>query len=87
MDEDCLFFNVFCVMNFKYLKLLVMVWFYGGGLYYGFGNEYLGFVCGYGVIVVMVNYCFGLLGYFNFFGLDIKGNYGMFDQVVVLKWV
>lgn len=87
MDEDCLFLNVFRASNLKHLKLPVMVWFHGGGLYHGSGNEYLGLVCGYGAIVVTVNYRLGLLGYLNLPGSDIKGNYGMLDQVAALKWV
>jgi len=87
MDEDCLFLNVFRATKFKHLKLPVMVWFHGGGLYHGSGNEYLGLVCGYGAIVVTVNYRLGLLGYLNVPGSDIKGNYGMLDQVAALKWV
>ena len=87
MKEDCLFLNVYRATGLKHLKLPVMVWFHGGGLYYGSGNEYLGVLCGYGAIVVTVNYRLGLLGYLNVPGSDIKGNYGMLDQVAALNWV
>ena len=87
MKEDCLFLNVYRATGLKHLKLPVMVWFHGGGLYYGSGNEYLGVLCGYGAIVVTVNCRLGLLGYLNVPGSDIKGNYGMLDQVAALNWV
>ena len=87
MDEDCLYLNVFRAGNLKHLKLPVMVWFHGGGLYYGSGNEYLGIVSGFGAIVVTVNYRLGLLGFLNVPGSKIKGNYGMLDQVAALKWI
>ena len=86
MDEDCLFLNVYRSKALRHLKLPVMVWFHGGSLYHGSGNEYLGLLCGYGAIVVTVNYRLGLLGYLNVPGSDIKGNYGMLDQVAALKW-
>lgn len=87
MDEDCLFLNVIRAKDLKHLKLPVMVWFHGGGLYYGSGNEYLGIISRYGAILVTVNYRLGLLGFLNVLGSDIKGNYGMLDQVAALKWV
>jgi len=87
MEEDCLFLNVYRATGLKHLKLPVMVWFHGGGLYYGSGNEYLGVLSGHGAIVVTVNYRLGLLGYLNVPGSDIKGNYGMLDQVAALNWV
>lgn len=87
MDEDCLYLNVFRARNLKHLKLPVMVWFHGGGLYYGSGNEYLGIVSGLGAIVVTVNYRLGLLGFLNAPGSELRGNYGMLDQVAALKWV
>ena len=87
MDEDCLFLNVFRATRFKHLKLPVMVWFHGGGLYHGSGKEYLGVISGYGPIVVTVNYRLGLLGFLNVPGSEVKGNYGMLDQVAALKWV
>lgn len=87
MDEDCLFLNVFRAQKLKHLKLPVMVWFHGGGLYHGSGREYLGIPCGSGAIVVTVNYRLGLLGFLNVPGSEIKGNYGMLDQVAALKWV
>lgn len=39
------------------------------------------------VIVVMVNYCFGVFGFFSFNNDVLCGNYGIWDQIFVLKWV
>jgi len=64
-----------------------MVWLHGGGLYYGSGNGYLGVNSAYSGIVVTVNYRLGLLGFLNIPGSEIKGNYGMLNQVAALKWV
>lgn len=43
--------------------------------------EYLGYVLVLfnDVIVVMLNYRLGILGFFNEFDIDVKGNYGMYD--------
>ena len=64
-----------------------MVWLHRGGLYYGSGNGYLGVNSTYSGIVVTVSYRLGLLGFLNIPGSEIKGNYGMLDQVAALKWV
>ncbi|KAJ7388411.1 Pyrethroid hydrolase Ces2e [Desmophyllum pertusum] len=39
------------------------------------------------VIIVSINYRLGILGFFNIPGTKYKGNYGMLDQVLALKWV
>jgi carboxylesterase type B len=66
-----------------------MVWIHGGGLYHGAGGKYDGSVlASYNdVIVVTFNYRLGLLGFLNIPGTELKGNYGMLDQVMALKWV
>jgi carboxylesterase type B len=66
-----------------------MVWIHGGGLYHGAGSRYDGSVLATynNVIVVTINYRLGLLGFLNVPGTDLKGNYGMLDQVMALKWV
>ena len=39
------------------------------------------------VIVVTINYRLGFLGFFNIPGTTTKGNYGLMDQILALKWV
>ena len=64
-------------------KLAVMVWIHGGGFQFGSANFYHGGILATfnDVIVVTLNYRLGVLGFFNVPGTDVKGNYGMLDQV------
>ena len=39
------------------------------------------------VVVVTINYRLGILGFFNIPGTTTKGNYGLLDQILALKWV
>lgn len=84
MNEDCLHLNVFVPSTIKPDdKMAVMVWIHGGGYSYGMSSGYPGGVLAAfnEVIVVTMNYRLGILGFFNVPGTDVKGNYGMFDQV------
>lgn len=88
--EDCLFLNVFVPSTIKPdEKTAVMVFIYGGGFSQGSSSAYPGGVLATfnDVIFVSFNYRIGILGFFNVPGTDIIGNYGMLDQVLVLKWV
>lgn len=64
-------------------KMAVMVWIYGGGFEIGSSTEYQGHVLAAfnDVIVVTFNYRLGVLGFLNIPETDVKGNYGMLDQV------
>jgi len=66
-----------------------MVWIHGGGFYTGTGNIFDGSVLAsfYNVVIVTINYRLDLLGFLNIPGSEIKGNYGLLDQVAALKWV
>ena len=84
MSEDCLFLNVFVPSTIKPNdKLAVMVWIHGGGFSYGSASNFPGGVLAAfnDVIVVSINYRLGILGFFNVPGTDVKGNYGILDQV------
>lgn len=61
----------------------VMVWIHGGAFQYGSSNIYRGGVLATfnDVIIVTLNYRLGVLGFLNAPGTDVKGNYGMIDQV------
>ena len=63
--------------------MAVMVWIHGGGFTLGSSTEYPGHVLAAfnDVIVVTFNYRLGILGFLNVPDTDVKGNYGMFDQV------
>ena len=86
MDEDCLFLNVYTPHNAT--KLSVMVWIHGVGFTQGSGSMYSGLMyAASGVVMVSINYRLGILGFFNLPGSDIKGNFGMLDQIEALHWV
>lgn len=83
-NEDCLYLNVFVPSTVKPDdKLAVMVWIHGGAFTFGSANIFHGGILATfnDVIVVTLNYRLGVLGFFNVPGTDIKGNYGMLDQV------
>jgi carboxylesterase type B len=95
-SEDCLYLNVWTPAKSTKDKLPVMVWFFGGGFNGGSsaapGFEAAG-LAKKGVIVVVINYRLGLLGFLTSPELDaesphkVSGNYGLLDQVESLKWV
>ncbi|XP_031571703.1 uncharacterized protein LOC116305864 [Actinia tenebrosa] len=90
-SEDCLFINVF-VPGQNTENLAVMVWIHGGAYVVGTAgtSSYDGSVLATeeGVIVVTFNYRLGALGFLSTGSEgDLKGNYGMQDQVQALEWV
>lgn len=96
MDEDCLSLNVWTPADSADDRLPVMVWFYGGGLQAGTSDDVLfdgEGLCGYGVVLVTVNYRTGAFGYFAHDELEkenghaTSGNYGLQDQLFSLRWV
>ena len=83
-SEDCLFLNVFVPWTIKpEEKMAVMVWIHGGAFSMGSSSGYYGGVLAAfnDVIVVSINYRLGVNGFFNVPDTDVKGNYGMLDQV------
>ena len=91
MSEDCLYLNIWKPSTVKPDNPLpVFVWIHGGGYYTQTGNNYDGTALAptsAGMIVVTINFRLGLLGFFNIPGTELKGNYGMLDQVAALKWI
>ncbi|XP_033646071.1 acetylcholinesterase-like [Asterias rubens] len=90
IGEDCLTLNVYTPLgNMTQSGLAVMVWLHGGGYQHGQGSAYDVSVLTTkgGVVVVTINYRLGPFG-FLFTGDDgAKGNYGLKDQRLALKWV
>ncbi|RUS79413.1 hypothetical protein EGW08_012826 [Elysia chlorotica] len=70
-------------------KKKVLVWVHGGGFIAGGASDYPpgSFVTSQDVILVSVNYRLGVLGFLSTENQAGPGNYGMWDQVMALRWV
>lgn len=95
MDEDCLYLNVWTGAKSAEEGLPVLVWFYGGGLQWGYPAE-MEFdgerLARRGVVVVTVNYRINVFGFMAHPQLtekqpDAPANFGSLDQQAGLKWV
>ena len=94
-SEDCLFLNIFTPEDAKEGdNLPVLVYIHGGGFTGGCGHEkhFDGPVWpAKGVIGVTLNYRLGPLGFVCLPELKeeagFTGNYGLYDQLVALRWV
>ncbi|WP_328869863.1 carboxylesterase family protein [Streptomyces sp. NBC_00287] len=91
--EDCLDLNVYVPEGSH--RRAVLVWFHGGGLTAGAGQDIVPdtFARQTGTVVVTVNYRLGAMGFLATAGLDdeaadgVSGNFGMLDQQAALRWV
>lgn len=91
--EDCLDLNVYVPEGTA--RRAVLVWFHGGGLTAGAGQDVVPdtFARQTGTVVVTVNYRLGAMGFLATAGLDdeasdgVSGNFGMLDQQAALRWV
>ena len=95
-DEDCLYVNVWLPEKAAQPKLPVMVWIYGGGYVNGGGSPTVYDGSRFakdGIVFVSFNYRLGNLGFFAHPALTAEqpsfpaANYGLMDQVAVLKWI
>ena len=93
VSEDCLSLNVWTASLGPTSRQPVMVWLHGGGLAFGSGSDEASALAPAGVVVVTANYRLGLLGALAHPALaresphESSGNYGLLDQVAVLRWV
>ncbi|WP_308297146.1 MULTISPECIES: carboxylesterase family protein [unclassified Streptomyces] len=91
--EDCLDLNVYVPEGAA--RRAVLVWFHGGGLTAGAGQDVVPdtFARQTGTVVVTVNYRLGAMGFLATAALDdeardgVSGNFGMLDQQAALRWV
>ncbi|XP_057307030.1 para-nitrobenzyl esterase-like [Hydractinia symbiolongicarpus] len=92
-SEDCLFLNVHTPdVNGK---LPVFVWIHGGSLMTGEGDDFgyspdSEFVASMNVVSVSMNYRLNAFGFLTLKELrrnGINGNYGLMDQILVLRWI
>ncbi|XP_059611146.1 juvenile hormone esterase-like [Phlebotomus argentipes] len=90
-SEDCLYLNVYVPQNPDSKDPLpVMVNFHGGGFMTGHGGrKYFGpdYLLDQDVILVSGNNRLGIFGFLSTNTLECPGNFGMKDQVEILKWV
>ncbi|KAK2867446.1 hypothetical protein Q8A67_025563 [Cirrhinus molitorella] len=90
VSEDCLYLNIYTpVKPGEEAKLPVMVWIHGGGLSLGAASLYDGSVLSayQDVVVVLIQYRLGLLGFFSTGDEHAPGNYGFLDQLAALQWI
>ncbi|WAR08241.1 NLGNY-like protein [Mya arenaria] len=91
-SEDCLFLNIYApiesTINPK-RKFPVVIYFHGGSFKTGASNvvspEILA-VAG-DLIFVTVNYRLGILGFLNSDNEYARGNYGLWDQQLAIRWI
>ncbi|XP_013064457.2 pyrethroid hydrolase Ces2a-like [Biomphalaria glabrata] len=88
-SEDCLFLNVFVNEINRDARKKVIFWIHGGGFVVGtsFGHDLGSFLTDHDIIVVTVNYRLGVLGFLSTEDEVAPGNYGLWDQILALKWV
>uniref|UniRef100_I3KBP9 Carboxylic ester hydrolase n=1 Tax=Oreochromis niloticus TaxID=8128 RepID=I3KBP9_ORENI len=90
ISEDCLYLNIYTPANrANDAKLPVMVWIHGGGFTLGSASTYDGSALAayQDVVVVLIQYRLGLLGFLSTGDEHISGNFGLLDQVEALKWI
>jgi para-nitrobenzyl esterase len=95
-SEDCLYLNVWAPRaGAAQRSYPVLVWFHGGG--YLNGSAAIPYFDGgsfarQGIVVVSANYRLGRMGFFAHPALSAEGerptgNFGLLDQLAVLRWV
>jgi para-nitrobenzyl esterase len=96
-SEDCLFVNIWAPEKVPDEGLPVMVWIHGGGNTTGHGGSYdfSQMAERFDLVMISFNYRLGGLGWFyqpalwseGDDTLDRSGNYGLLDQIELLRWV
>uniref|UniRef100_A0A8C5D3M0 Carboxylic ester hydrolase n=1 Tax=Gouania willdenowi TaxID=441366 RepID=A0A8C5D3M0_GOUWI len=90
VSEDCLYLNVYTPAEAsRGDKLPVLVWIHGGGLVMGAASQFDGApLAAYeNMVVVLIQYRLGILGFFSTGDEHAVGNWGFLDQLAALKWV
>ncbi|KAM8862076.1 fatty acyl-CoA hydrolase precursor, medium chain-like [Synchiropus picturatus] len=89
-SEDCLYLSVYARADAASgARLPVLVWIHGGGLVIGAGSQYDGApLAAYeNLLVVVIQYRLGILGFLSTGDQHARGNYGFLDQLAALRWV
>ncbi|GBO31749.1 Acetylcholinesterase-1 [Araneus ventricosus] len=91
-SEDCLYLNIYTPIDAKKgSNLAVLFWIHGGGFVYGSSRLDLydasALALHGNVVVVIINYRLGVLGFLTSNTTDAPGNIGMYDMLTALQWV
>ncbi|KAM3609465.1 uncharacterized protein V6R79_015298 [Siganus canaliculatus] len=89
ISEDCLYLNIYAPANrADNAKLPVMVWIHGGGFVVGSASTYDGSALAayQDVVVVLIQYRLGVLGFLGTGDEHLSGNFGLLDQIQALRW-
>ncbi|XP_036605948.1 cocaine esterase-like [Trichosurus vulpecula] len=89
-SEDCLYLNIYVPAHAKErARLPVMMWIHGGALVLGSASMYDGSIlsASQNVVVVIIQYRLGVLGFFSTGDEHAPGNWGFLDQVAALRWI
>ncbi|XP_045134687.1 juvenile hormone esterase-like [Portunus trituberculatus] len=87
-EEDCLYLNVFVPKMQADMNFPVMVWLHGGRFTHGSAQEYPPHVLmDHNIVLVVVQYRLGVLGFLSTEDLVMPGNLGLKDQTLALRWV
>ncbi|KAK3083746.1 hypothetical protein FSP39_002528 [Pinctada imbricata] len=89
VSEDCLLLNVYVPASVEPGNISVMIWVHGGGYVIGQGMFFdPSYMSAKGkVIIVTINYRLGIFGFASLHNGDLKGNYGLWDQIMAMRWV
>uniref|UniRef100_A0A158P6I1 COesterase domain-containing protein n=1 Tax=Angiostrongylus cantonensis TaxID=6313 RepID=A0A158P6I1_ANGCA len=87
ISEDCLYLNVFTPVwsPSSASGFAVLVFIHGGGFVSDSTTKYGD--CTKDVVVVTVQYRVGFLGFFSTGDEYCRGNFGLWDQILALKWI
>lgn len=95
MSEDCLYLNIWTGAKTPQEKQPVLIWFFGGGLQWGYPSE-MEFdgerLARRGIVVVTVNYRINVFGFLAHPEIsrdqpDAPANFGNLDQQAGIRWV
>ncbi|XP_061102945.1 fatty acyl-CoA hydrolase precursor, medium chain-like [Conger conger] len=92
ISEDCLYLNIYTPAMSKAcpkLPVIPTVWIHGGGFVLGAASLYDGSALAayQDVVVVLIQYRLGIMGFLSTGDEHCPGNYGLLDQVTALHWI